>query len=179
MHLYLTGYRGSGKSTVGRLLAEQLNRPVVDTDDMVEASAGKSIRQIFEEEHEAGFRLREAAMVAQAAARTEPSVIALGGGAILSPANQRVLASSGRVVWLQGSPAQLWARIAGDSHTILRRPKLSQQNDYDEIVEVLARREPIYRQMANLIVATDLRTPDEIAAEIIDWLKSDGAIDAG
>ncbi len=171
MHIYLMGYRGSGKSSVGRRLAERLGWPVVDTDTLVESVAGQSIREIFSREGEAGFREREAAVVARVAAATTPSVIALGGGAILRPENQRVIASTGRVVWLQGSPASLLARIEADQTTAERRPRLSPHSDYDEIVEILAAREPIYRQLANLIVDTDRRTPDELVAEIIDWLK--------
>lgn len=171
MHIYLMGYRGSGKSSVGRRLAERLGLPVVDTDTLVESEASQSIRDIFLAEGEAGFRQRETTAVARAAAASTPTVIALGGGAILRPENQRIIGSTGRVVWLRGSPASLLARIQADQTTAERRPALSPLSDYDEIVEILAAREPIYRQLANLTVDTDGRTPDELVAEIVDWLK--------
>ncbi|MCA9182107.1 MAG: shikimate kinase [Planctomycetales bacterium] len=174
MHIYLMGYRGSGKSSVGRRLAERLGLPIVDTDSLIESEAGQSIRQIFSIEGEAGFRQREASVVARAAANTTPSVIALGGGAILRPENQRMIASSGRVVWLHGSPASLLARIQADQTTAERRPRLSPHSDYDEIVEILAAREPIYRRLANWTVDTDRRTPDELVVEIVDWLEKHG-----
>ena len=91
---------------------------------------------------------------------------------MLLPANQQILRSTGSVVWLQGSPAALLERIQADQTTAERRPRLSQHGDYDEVVEVLAAREPIYRQLADLIVDTDQRSPDELVEEIADWLKS-------
>lgn len=172
MHIYLMGYRGSGKSTVGRLLAASIGWPMVDTDALIEAAANQSIRQIFSAEGEAGFREREQEVVREVSARSEPTVIALGGGAVLRPANQQSIRHSGRVVWLKGSPNSLLARIATDQTTADRRPRLSQLGDYDEIVELLTAREPIYRQMANLTVTTDGRQPDDLVAEIADWLKA-------
>ena len=174
MHIYLMGYRGSGKSTVGRLLAKQLGWPVIDTDDVIESAATQSIREIFAAEGEAGFREREQQAIAQVAGRRVPSVIALGGGAILRPDNQRMIQSSGHVVWLHGSAELLYQRIASDASTAARRPQLSQRSGYDEVVEILARREPIYRQLAQLTVHTDHRTPDEVVLEIVDWLNSAG-----
>ncbi|MEO8271752.1 MAG: shikimate kinase [Aureliella sp.] len=174
MHIYLMGYRGSGKSSVGRRLAERLGLPVVDTDTLVESTAGQSIREIFAIEGEAGFRQREAVAVACVASANSPTVIALGGGAILRPENQRIIGSTGRVVWLQGSPASLLARIQADQTTAERRPRLSTHSDYDEIVEILAAREPIYRQLASLAVDTDRQTPDELVTEIVDWLEMHG-----
>lgn len=172
MHIYLMGYRGSGKSTVGRLLAKQLRWPVIDTDDLIEASAGKTIREIFAAEGEAGFRDREERAVAEVAALNSSHVVALGGGAVLRAANQRALQSSGRLVWLQGSAELLSARINADASTAQRRPQLSQRTGYDEVVEILAVREPIYRQLAKLIVSTDHKAPDEVVSEIAEWLNS-------
>lgn len=174
MHIYLMGYRGSGKSTVGQHLADRLGLPVVDTDAVVESATGQSIREIFAGEGEDGFRQREQAAVAQVATADTPCVIALGGGAILRPANQRIIQRTGHVVWLTGSPAALLSRIQADKTTGQRRPSLTQSSDYDEIVEILAARSPIYRRLANLTVDTDGRTPEEIVADIADWLKSHG-----
>lgn len=172
MHIYLMGYRGSGKSTVGQRLADRLGLPVVDTDAVIESAAGKSIREIFAGEGEDGFRQREQAAVAQVGARVAPCVIALGGGAILRPSNQQIIQRTGHVVWLTGSPAALLARIQADATTGSRRPSLSGSSDYDEIVEILAARSPIYQRLANLTVDTDGRTPEEIVVDIADWLKT-------
>ncbi len=171
MHLYLMGYRGSGKSTVGQLLAARLGLPIVDTDAVIESVAGQTIREIFAAEGEQGFRQREQAAVTEVAAMNSASVISLGGGAVLRPANQHTIQRTGQVVWLTGSPAALLARMQADSTTHQRRPSLSLSSDYDEIVEILAARTPIYRRLANLTVDTDDRTPEEIVADIADWLK--------
>jgi shikimate kinase len=170
-HIYLLGYRGSGKSTVGRLLALRLGYPVIDTDTMIETTSGLSIREIFAQEGEAGFRDREERVLADVAHLPTPSVVALGGGAILREANQLQILQSGRTIWLQGSPQELFARIQADMDTAERRPNLSARGGYDEVVEVLAAREPLYRRLAEKTVATDGRSPDGIVAEIVDWLN--------
>ncbi len=172
MHLYLVGYRGTGKSTVGKLLAMRLGRSLVDTDDAIESTAGMSIREIFAAEGEPGFRDREQRAIADVANDPSSLIVALGGGAILRAANQELIQQSGRVVWLQGSPSALYARIQADESSTERRPQLSQLSGYDEIVEVLAKREPIYSKLAELTICTDLRTPDDIVAEIADWVDS-------
>lgn len=172
MHVYLIGYRGSGKSTVGRQLASRLQWTFVDTDDEIESDSGQTIRDLFEQEGEPGFRDREQRIIAQVAHQRPPAVIALGGGAVLRPANQTHISSTGWCVWLKGSPDQLFARISGDASTTDRRPNLSSGGGYNEVVEVLAAREPIYRQLAQKTVVTDEQTPDEIAAEVEAWVKS-------
>ena len=171
MHIYLIGYRGSGKSTAGRALARALSWPMVDTDDAIEAAAGMTIREIFEREQEAGFRDREERAVRAASERPHATVIALGGGAILREANQQTLRRTGRVVWLRSEPATLFQRVSGDAATNARRPDLSAHGGYAEIVEVLAAREPLYRQLAELIVETDGRNPVEIEAQIATWVQ--------
>ncbi len=174
MHIYLMGYRGSGKTTVGRLLAARLQLPFVDTDQVIESAAGKTIREIFAEEGEPGFRNREQHALASVAAETANSVVSLGGGAILREANQSIIQSSGRVVWLHGSPEALFARIESDLATAQRRPQLTNLSGCDEVVDILAKREPIYRKLAEKTVLTDLRSPDDLVAEIADWVNSFG-----
>jgi shikimate kinase len=172
MHLYFIGYRGSGKSTVARAMAERLKWPLVDSDEVIELSAGHSIREIFQTEGEQGFRDREQQAIAQIAAAHIPSIVALGGGAVLREANRALIQATGRVVWLKGSPQQLYRRITGDLSTADRRPNLSTGGGYDEIVELLAAREPIYQQVAEKAVDTDSRSPEEIVLEIADWVNS-------
>lgn len=172
MHIYLIGYRGCGKSTVARLLAQQLQRPLVDSDVMVEETAGQSISQIFAAEGEAGFRHREEQAVRTISAERTPSIVALGGGAVLRDANRRAIHGSGHVVWLQGSPQFLYERISADASSQTRRPQLSSRGGYAEVVEILAAREPLYRQMAEKIVATDGRSPEQVMEDIAVWVNS-------
>ena len=168
-HLYLIGYRGCGKSTVARALAGRLGWPSVDTDERIEADCGRSIRSLFESEGENYFRDCEAATIAEVAALEVPSVVALGGGAILRESNRQQLQTSGRCVWLQASAARLFDRISADHTSADRRPALSKRGGFEEVVELLAAREPLYSQLAELTVLTEGKTPDEVVAEIFDW----------
>jgi shikimate kinase len=150
--IYLIGYRGAGKSTVGRLLALKLGREFRDLDQAIEESAGMTIARIFAGEGEAGFRERESRALAALAARPEGAVIATGGGVILSGANVSVLRASGTVVWLRASAAVLRDRMAKDSATASRRPALLGKSPLEEVEDVLAEREPLYRAAAHVEV---------------------------
>ncbi len=172
MHLYLIGYRGSGKSTVGRLLAQALDRPLVDTDDWIESSQEKTIREIFAERGEAGFRDLEQTAVSQVASFPDPSVVALGGGAILRPANQQTLRTTGACVWLDASAEFLYERICADSSSGDRRPNLTDRGGFAEVSEVLAARRPVYNDLAKLTINVEGKSADEVAREIVDWLNS-------
>ncbi|NOS99044.1 MAG: shikimate kinase [Phycisphaerales bacterium] len=164
-HIVLIGCRGSGKTTVGRRLAAMLDVPHVDTDEVIETEAGKSIAEIFAAEGESGFRRRESIAVERAADRL-PSVISLGGGAVMDESNMRRLAGSSRIVYLSGSVDVLAKRIAGDPATRTARPSLTGKAMIDEIGDILAERDPVYRRWAELVVDTDGMSPDEIAAAI-------------
>lgn len=164
-HLYLTGYRGCGKTTVARLLATRLERPFADLDDVIESAAGRSIAAIFADEAEVGFRDREALALQQLAANA-PCVIALGGGAILRPTNRELIAATGWCVWLDADPAVIAARLAGDATTGARRPALTNLTPTDEIVAVMREREPLYRQVADLRIDTTTNPIPQIVEEI-------------
>lgn len=172
MHVYLIGYRGSGKSTVGRLLAQAMDWPLIDTDDWIESGQGKSIREIFAEQGEPGFRDLEQTAVVQVSSMAEPAVIALGGGAVLRPQNQQIIRQTGRRVWLDASAEYLYARICADSTTGERRPDLTDRGGFDEVAEILAARRPIYSDLAELTVNTMDKSPDQIAREIDHWLRA-------
>lgn len=170
MHLYLLGYRGSGKTTVAHLLAQALDQPMVDTDDWIEYQRGQTISQIFSEIGETGFRDLEQTAVAQVSNLSIPSVVALGGGAVLRPANQQVIRATGRRVWLDATPELLHRRISSDYNSQQRRPDLTDRGGLEEVTEILALRRPIYASMAELTIQTDDRTPDQIADEILLWI---------
>lgn len=172
MHVYLIGYRGSGKSTVARLLASAIQWPMVDTDEIIETTSNQSIRDIFAAEGEAGFRDREEAVIHEIASRTSPTVVATGGGAILRAGNRQRMEESGLRIWLQASAEFLYRRICGDQSTDARRPNLSDQGGFSEVAEILAARRPLYEQLAQKTVDTEHKTPDEVVAELLDWVKS-------
>lgn len=170
-HLFLVGYRGSGKSSVGVLLAERLHRPFLDTDGWVESYAGRSIPDIFERDGEESFRDLET-LALQQLPESPPMVISLGGGAVLRDANREILRRNGKIVWLQADPAVLAGRIAADQARGARRPSLTGLDPVQEIERVLSARESIYRDVADWELETSTQTPSELALVIADWYAS-------
>lgn len=169
MTITLVGYRGTGKSTIAAALADRLGWAAVDADAEIESRAGRSIREIFETDGEAEFRRLERGVLAELL-RRERLVIASGGGAVLDPESRRDMAAAGPVVWLTASLETLVARLAADLATPGRRPALTPHDPPTEIATLLAQREPYYREVATLTVATDGQTPEDIVAEVLAGL---------
>ena len=169
MNVILIGYRGTGKSTVARLVAERLGWQWIDADVEIEKRAGKSIASIFADESEDRFRDLESAMLQDCAGRNR-IVLAAGGGAVLRAENRKLLRQLGHVVWLCASPETILKRVAADPTTSTRRPNLTAGGE-QEVLDLLAARTPIYRQCAHRMVDTEDRTPDDVADEIVRHLK--------
>jgi shikimate kinase len=167
--IFLIGYRGTGKSTVAALFAERRGWQSVDADDEIERRAGKSISAIFAEEGEPAFRDLEAQVVAELAQRRS-LVIALGGGAVLRAENRAAIRGARAVVWLTAAVNTIESRLAADESTSQRRPNLTAAGGRVEIEQLLAEREPTYRECATLIVATDGKTSAEVANDIFAQL---------
>jgi shikimate kinase len=163
--LFLIGYRGTGKTTVARLLAQRLGWKWLDADAELEARHGRSIRAIFADEGEAGFRDKEAAVLADLCT-LKGHVIASGGGVVLRPENRERLRAAGKVVWLTGDARTLWARLQQDTSTPERRPNLT-QGGLAEIEELLKAREPFYAACAHFTVNTTGRSPEEVVEFIL------------
>jgi len=168
-HIYLIGYRGSGKTSVGKVLAGLLGWPVFDSDDRIEIVAGRTIREIFETDGENVFRDLETNAVQSLTNLSNPHVISLGGGAILREENIEIIHRNGRAVWLKASASNLFARIHADGATADRRPALTSLAGLEEIYKILAVRSPIYEAVAEYSVETDERSTHEIAEEIFRW----------
>lgn len=168
-NLFLIGYRGTGKTSVAHLLADHLGWRWVDADVLLEETHGKTIRQIFAEEGEVGFREKESAILRQICQQSQ-QVIATGGGVILRPENRKLLQMSGQVVWLMANPETIWQRLQQDHTTTERRPNLT-QGGLQEIEELLRQRQPLYAECADFQVDTEDKTPEEIALAIFNWLK--------
>ena len=142
----------------------------LDSDDEIEILAGKTISQIFEAEQESGFRKWEATVI-EGLAMLDKTVIALGGGAVLSESNRARIAESGKAVWLKVSAQTSHSRIVGDENSASQRPNLTQTGGIEEIEQMLAVRSPIYQSCADLVVDADSKTPSEIAAAIFDHFE--------
>ena len=166
MNLVLIGYRGTGKSTVARRVALALGWDWIDADVELELRVGRTIAAIFADEGEPAFRDLEGQVLADLAAR-ERTVIAAGGGVVLRPENRAVLRQLGRVVWLRADADTIAERLAADETTRERRPNLTAAGGHEEIEKLLAAREPLYAECADLIVETAGRTPDEVASEVV------------
>jgi shikimate kinase len=162
----LIGPRGSGKTTVAQILAHRLGWDWVDADDRLEKTAGRSIRSIFAEHGEAGFRAREAAILAELCGLSR-HVIATGGGAVLLEENRVLLRNSTCVVWLSADVGTLCERLETDVTTAERRPALL-GGGRSEVEEVLRTREPLYRACSDWSVETAARTPEDVAAAIAE-----------
>jgi len=175
MHLYLIGYRGSGKSTVGRILAQRLNRPHLDSDDLIESESRMTIKDIFSTKGETWFRDLEAKIVYEVSTSVVPTVVSLGGGAVLREASQAILKATGKCVWLSASAEYLFKRIQSDLATQLRRPNLSQSGGFAEVADILSKRTPIYERLSDITVVVEVKTPDEICDEISDCMNSANA----
>ena len=164
--ILLVGYRGTGKSAAGRALAARLGWGFADADEHVEAAAGTSIADVFAAEGEPGFRDRESAALAELC-RLDRHVVSTGGGVILRPANRDRLKSAGFVAWLTARPETIHARLRADPTTAARRPKLTALGDVEEVRQLLAAREPLYRETAAFQIATDDLSPEAVADAIL------------
>jgi shikimate kinase len=167
--IFLIGYRGTGKTTVARLLADRLRSDWIDADDEIERRAGKTIAAIFADDGEAAFRQLEADVVLELSGRRK-CVVALGGGAIIREASRQAVAAAGPVVWLTATAATIESRLAGDRSTASRRPNLTAAGGRAEIEALLAERTPVYKACAKLVIDTEGQTPAEVVDEIIAQL---------
>ena len=150
---------------MAQLLAARLGWDWVDADDVLETQQGRSVRVLFAEEGEAGFRDRESAVLADLCGRRR-CVVSTGGGVVVREANRALLRASGFVVWLTAGAETLWRRMQDDERSAERRPMLT-VGGRGEVEEILRVREPWYRECAHLTVQTEGRTADAVAEEIL------------
>lgn len=166
----LIGYRGTGKSTVARLLAERLTAPWVDADAVLEERLGCTITALVGERGEAAFRDAEAEVLADLLG-TFRGVLATGGGVVVREANRRLLADRGRpVVWLTAPVAVIRQRLAADPVTADRRPALHGNDVLAEVEAMVREREPLYRSCADYSIDTAPHSPAAVVGQIVAWL---------
>jgi len=167
--IFLVGPMGAGKSTIGRLLATELQLPFADSDKVLEDRTGADIPWIFDVEGEDGFRRRESEVLCDLCSGPA-QVVATGGGIVLLDENRRLLKESGGlVVYLQASVEQLVERTAKNSN----RPLLRVADPRARIVELLEARDPLYRDVADVICDTDHCTPRQAALMVAERLAAD------
>ncbi len=165
-NIYLIGPMGAGKSTIGRRLAEMLGLEFDDTDHEIRRRTGVDIPTVFDFEGEEGFRRREKGVVEDLTQR-DGLVLATGGGVVLDPDNRRLLSSHGFVVYLHCSPEQQFRRTERDRN----RPLLQTEDPQARLRDLMAEREPIYRELADLVVTTEKRSAAAVAQEIARKLE--------
>jgi shikimate kinase len=168
-HLVLVGLMGAGKTTVGQRCAARLERPFIDTDDVVEAVARRSVQELFAEAGEGAFRELERDAVSDVTASPVATVIACGGGAVLDVDNRRRLQAAGTVVWLRASPGVLAERVDADD---VDRPLLAPRGAVATLQRLAVVRAAAYEAVADAAVDTDGRTVDEVADAVLEVYRA-------
>jgi len=156
---------GAGKTTVGRLLAKRLKRSFYDTDEEIERRCGVRIPVIFDIEGEAGFRAREKQVITELC-ELENAVLATGGGAVLAEENRRIIAARGIVVYLHARPPHRWQRVRHDRN----RPLLATADPQQKLEALYAERDPLYREIADLVIDTGKQSVQTLAKDLLTRL---------
>jgi shikimate kinase len=163
--IFIVGPMGAGKTTVGKRLADQRAMPFVDSDQEIEARCGVDIAYIFEKEGELGFRRRERQVIAELTARCN-IVLATGGGAVVDPENRQNLAGRGFVVYLHATVEQQMLRTAHCQN----RPLLQASNRREVLEQLMQQRDPLYREIADLVLDSDGHNARWLVKEIVRYL---------
>jgi shikimate kinase len=172
-NLILVGMMGAGKTTVGRMLARRLKREFFDSDEVIERRCGVRIPVIFDIEGEGGFRARERLVVAELCA-LDAAVIATGGGAVLAEENRRALAGGGTVIYLHARPGFLWQRVRNDRN----RPLLATPDPQKKLEEIYAVRDPLYREVADIVVDTGRQSVQTLSKDLLAQLEAECRLSA-
>ncbi|OPX20469.1 MAG: hypothetical protein BZ151_03965 [Desulfobacca sp. 4484_104] len=166
LNIVLIGYRATGKTTVGQLVARDLHRQFVDLDQVLEQEAGESIADLVGREGWPEFRRREKALVARYAEQSG-LVLATGGGVVIDAENIDRLKQQGLLVWLVAEPEIIQERLAQDQAEVARRPALTSGQTVTEVEEVLRTRQPLYQAAADVVISTSDLSIDQVASRII------------
>jgi shikimate kinase len=164
-HVVLVGMMGSGKSTVGPIVAARLGRRYADTDAEVEKAAGSTVAELFERKCERHFREEESRVLEEVLSGAAPAVVSVGGGAVLDRSNRKKMAESGTVVWLRATPATLVERLSAQQAAA--RPLLAGDPE-GAIARLEGERRPLYQEVADVVVDVDYLSADEVAAAVLE-----------
>lgn len=169
-NLILIGFMGAGKTSVGEAYAKASGRPLLDTDQLIEAEAGMSISDIFALQGEPAFRRAETAVLERLLAETDNAVISVGGGLPLLELNRALLKQLGCVVFLRVQPETVLKRLEGDT----TRPLLQGEQVEKRVRELLAYRNPLYMEAAHQVADVDGKTPEQLASELAAYDDAKG-----
>lgn len=169
MNLILIGYRGAGKTSVGKTLSRLTGLEFVDTDEMIEKQEGLSIQEIVAQKGWNAFREMEKKVIAQMTSR-EPLIIAVGGGAVLDEENVQNLKKNGLLIWLKAPLSVLYDRLNRDEKTLGRRPSLTGKGTFAEFADVFREREAIYARVAGLEIDASSGDAEMVAQKILKIL---------
>ena len=172
-NIFLVGLMGAGKTTVGRQLARRLGKRFVDADQEIESRTGVKVTTIFEIEGEDGFRAREARVIDELTEAADV-VLATGGGAVLDPHNRARLAERGYVIYLRAQPRDLWQRTRHDKS----RPLLQGVDPLERLEELFAVRDPLYREVADLVIETGRQGVGALVARVLAELPDECKLSA-
>jgi len=165
MKIVLIGYRCTGKTAVGKLIAARLGLPFYDTDELIQVQSGKTVREIVDEGGWDAFRAAEKAIIKQLPTLRD-GVIAAGGGAIMDAENREVLHGTGFCIWLTADERTIVERMQNDQVSAAQRPPLSDDGLEKETARILEMRRPIYQEVADCIVDTAGKGIDAVAGEV-------------
>lgn len=166
-NIFLIGPMGAGKSTIGRQLAQMLNMDFLDSDSVIEERAGADIDWIFDLEGEAGFRKREERILNELT-QAQGLVLSTGGGSVISKDNRNVLSARGIVVYLETTVDKQFERTQRDK----KRPLLQNEDPYQTLVELAKVRNPLYEEIADIVIKTDEQSAKVVANQIIDMMDN-------
>ncbi len=165
--IFLVGPMGTGKTTIGRQLAQALGLEFEDSDREIQRRTGVDIPTIFEYEGEDGFRIREKKVIADLV-EVENQVLATGGGAVTDADNRRLLPARGFVIYLECSPEQQYDRTYKDKN----RPLLQSGDPLESLKQLMKERDPLYREIADLVVSTEGRSASAVVKDIVQYIET-------
>lgn len=162
----LIGMMGAGKTTTGRLLADRLGWPYLDSDDEIERQTGRTVPQIWKEDGEPAFRREEARVLSEACAAAGPAVVSVAGGAVLDPDNREIIRRCGLAVWLRADVSTLAMRVG----TGAGRPLL-EGSPAAALARLYEQRAPVYAELADLVFDVDRMSPPQVVDQIVEALE--------
>ena len=166
-NLILVGMMGSGKTTMGRILAKHLDKEFVDSDEEIQHRTGVTIPHIFDVEGESGFRQRETAAL-EALVGRDNLVLATGGGAVLSDENRTMMRQNGIVIYLKAGVHDLWLRTRNDRN----RPLLQTGNVHARLAELLFQRDALYQQVADIVMPTGRQSVHALMLRLVSEIEN-------